>query len=417
MDLESCMETLDYFVKHPDELKQPQYKGLRTMLHRLNEAKMHSGMHSTTLVGKITEHLVDGRWDDALRDLTQLRLQKIVPKLGSVQRWVRACDAASPRDGTPFDGQVLLVLDAILRAADPEMVQETKHLMQQMEPWSAFDRREHVPFQVTQQTQDYYKQKFKIVMHQKGEERRTKNVYDFTLYHSDPDTIQFEKPQEIQKLQVPNVPGAFMMTNVLSDDECNQILTASESIGYTGDAPLVGEASQQKSILAHNFFWLADEHLLSIIFERCKPHLPQSIDGLALTGLNARWRLYRYVPGAIYRPHIDGAWPASGLKDGKYHYDLEGNQRSRLTFLVYLNDEFSGGYTTYFVPSTQVGVMYAQAVVPRRGCIVCFPHGASKGSLLHEGSPVFEGTKYIIRADVLYELPEEEWHKSEQEMN
>jgi hypothetical protein len=23
--------------------------------------------------------------------------------------------------------------------------------------------------------------------------------------------------------------------------------------------------------------------------------------------------VYRYVPGAIYRPHIDGAWPASGV--------------------------------------------------------------------------------------------------------
>ncbi len=31
--------------------------------------------------------------------------------------------------------------------------------------------------------------------------------------------------------------------------------------------------------------------------------------GATLAGLNARWRLYRYVPGAHYRPHVDGAWP------------------------------------------------------------------------------------------------------------
>lgn len=30
---------------------------------------------------------------------------------------------------------------------------------------------------------------------------------------------------------------------------------------------------------------------------------------------NVSYRIlvYRYVPGAIYRPHIDGAWPASGV--------------------------------------------------------------------------------------------------------
>jgi hypothetical protein len=31
--------------------------------------------------------------------------------------------------------------------------------------------------------------------------------------------------------------------------------------------------------------------------------------GATLAGLNARWRLYRYVPGAHHRPHVDGAWP------------------------------------------------------------------------------------------------------------
>lgn len=33
-----------------------------------------------------------------------------------------------------------------------------------------------------------------------------------------------------------------------------------------------------------------------------------------LTAMNSLLQtVYRYVPGAIYRPHIDGAWPASGV--------------------------------------------------------------------------------------------------------
>ena len=45
----------------------------------------------------------------------------------------------------------------------------------------------------------------------------------------------------------------------------------------------------------------------------------------------------RYSQGAVYRPHIDGSWPGGGLsKQGKY--ETNEASRSRLTFLVYLND-------------------------------------------------------------------------------
>jgi hypothetical protein len=241
-------------------------------------------------------------------------------------------------------------------------------------------------------------------MRQKGKDRLTPNKFDFTLYHSAIDTILLSNQSITIRMDIPNVPGAFLIKNVLDEKECNQILTASESIGYTGDEPLAGQALGQASVLAHNFFWLADQSLLGAIYERCKPHLPPQINGHELTGLNSRWRLYRYVPGAVYRPHIDGAWPCSGLLNGKYVYDLPKTQRSRLTFLVYLNDDFQGGQTTFFLPTQHVGLMYSQAVTPRMGSVVCFPHGDTTGSLLHEGSPVLEGTKYIIRADVLYTI-------------
>lgn len=56
--------------------------------------------------------------------------------------------------------------------------------------------------------------------------------------------------------------------------------------------------------------------------------------------------------GNVYRPHIDGAWPGSGLDDeGRYVFDAYGDRWSRLTFLVYLNDDFEGGHTTYYTPS------------------------------------------------------------------
>lgn len=44
-------------------------------------------------------------------------------------------------------------------------------------------------------------------------------------------------------------------------------------------------------------------------------------------------------------------------------------------------------------------------VKPIAGSALVFPHGDTRGSLLHEGSPVgLGGGKYVIRTDVLYEV-------------
>ncbi len=65
------------------------------------------------------------------------------------------------------------------------------------------------------------------------------------------------------------------------------------------------------------------------LYERVAHLLPQQLCGGRLAGLNARWRLYRYGQGSVYRPHVDGAWPGSGLVDGKYKFDAFGDRWSR----------------------------------------------------------------------------------------
>lgn len=197
---------------------------------------------------------------------------------------------------------------------------------------------------------------------------------------------------------MPFVAGAFLMRDVLSPRECQQMIRAAEAVGYLPDEPLNGT----RSVLAHNFVWLADQPLIGEIYERVRPHLPAAVDGVALAGLNPNWRLFRYRPGAEYRPHIDGSWPGSGLVDGEWKFDADGTRWSKLTFLLYLSDDFEGGCTTFFTPSSQEGLLNARGVKPRAGSVLCFPHGSSNSALLHEGTGVTSGTKYIIRGDVLY---------------
>lgn len=198
---------------------------------------------------------------------------------------------------------------------------------------------------------------------------------------------------------VPFVPGAFLLHGVLNTSECTQILSSSTAMGYAPDSPLNAPA---RSINAHTFVWVVDEAMARVVFERCRGLLPPAIDGGALAGLNARWRCYRYVPGAHYRPHVDGAWPGSGFRDGKLVYDVYGDRWSRLTFLIYLNDDFDGGATTFYTPSPKVGVLDSRGVRPKTGSVLVFPHGDTNGSLVHEGSPVTRGAKYVVRTEVLY---------------
>lgn len=48
--------------------------------------------------------------------------------------------------------------------------------------------------------------------------------------------------------------------------------------------------------------------------------------------------------------------------------------------------------------------MDATPVKPMQGCLLVFPHGAVRGSLLHEGSGVLDGGKFVVRTDLLYEV-------------
>ena len=69
---------------------------------------------------------------------------------------------------------------------------------------------------------------------------------------------------------------------------------------------------------------------------------------------------------------------------------------------MYLNDDFEGGHTNFYTPSPEEGRLEARGVAPRTGAVLVFPHGGEMGSLVHEGSAVTKGAKYVIRTDVLY---------------
>lgn len=416
-ELATATRVLATLSKHPEELIKDQrqhLKGLKTAVFDFQRQAANVSGTGTSLTSRISEALSSGRHTDALVLLSELRIRKLPLPLGSLNRWVRECDAASRSDGSFGDAQVLRVLDSILRCTydidellQPPVVKKDEWIYRERSGLDVWKEIQEGLLPKPEEKETLAK-RFRLLHTTPGPERLPPNQYPALLFHSHagavPLSLQPSTPSTA--VPVPGVDGAMMLTDVLSLSECREILGSAEAVGFHPDQPI---ADRSASVLAHNLYWLADEVFLERFIKRFLHLVPQEIHGGKVKGINPRFRVYRYVPGAIYRPHIDGAWPRSGIdpKTGEYLYDSsppDAPEWSRLTLLIYLNDGFDGGCTTFFVPSGTVGTMDAFPVKPIAGCALAFPHGSSIGSLLHEGSPVgIGGAKYVIRTEILYE--------------
>lgn len=366
-----------------------------------------------------------------------MRIRREEPKLGALCRWVRDLDVISGLSTQPGeisqvtnvtersaeDKERLRVLDAVLRAtglvdtsvnALCHSPTSTSPSIEVQDIWDL--RPSTMPHQVYDSVLDKtifasapssLPDSLRIIETTEGPLRKPPNHHPAILYTSAPNTIPLspESPS-ITYHPHPIVPGLGLATNVLSPAECKAIIAAGESVNFLPDAPVREDGDV--SVLAHNFYWIIDTAFHDALWSRISPYVPSAVNGRVARGVNRRFRVYRYVPGAEYRCHIDGAWPPSGIvADYTYVYDAspEGKKQSSLfTFLVYLNDEFEGGETTFFLPAAREGTLNAYPVRPVMGCVAIFPHGDANGALLHEGTGVRKGAKYIIRTDVEYDV-------------
>src|SRR6185503_9815694 len=99
---------------------------------------------------------------------------------------------------------------------------------------------------------------------------------------------------------------------------------------------------------------------------------------------NERLRLYRYDIGQQFDWHRDG------------YFQRPNGERSFFTFMVYLNDDFEGGATSF----SDDGFGFPGGmlrITPPKGMGLLFHH-----PILHRGDPVTTGRKYVLRTDVMY---------------
>jgi hypothetical protein len=168
----------------------------------------------------------------------------------------------------------------------------------------------------------------------------------------------------------------FTLDDFLSGDECDSYIQWAESLGF-GDAPINGTFGPQirKDVRNNSRVMIDDVLRAEDLWRRTEPFVPTVLGRWRATGVNERLRFYRYDLGQQFEWHYDGA------------FERENGERSKLTFMIYLNHGFEGGETSF------EGV----TIEPRCGMALFFVH-----QLRHKGQPVIAGRKYVLRTDVMY---------------
>ena len=287
------------------------------------------------------------------------------------------------------------------------------------------------------------------------------------------------KPKRLGLEAILNNSNAFLLTNAVSQSTCESILDLCENyLGFGNYQAGKNNHGAMQIVISKE---VADALLSAIgphvdlegISESAKELQQETTTSegksYSIAGINRRLRVYRYAPGQdeSFAPHIDAGFPPGGVSldtdtktddnrqpylywDASNQYSQTSEVVSRLTVLIYLNEDFSGGHTKFYSPSCEMdraadwnchnreneeskSKSFEENVIasiqPRTGSILIFPQAVSEEAVerarhlwpLHEGSPVISGKrpKYVIRTDVLFEtnpskeeelaqLPEEE---------
>lgn len=172
----------------------------------------------------------------------------------------------------------------------------------------------------------------------------------------------------------------FTIKGFFSDAMCSEYIKKCEDIGF--DGPTVNTFAGpivNKDMRSNKRVIVDDWESSGFLFECIREFLPGKP-----RAINERFRYYRYEPGQLFDWHFD-------------HPFERGRESSRLTLMVYLNDDFTGGTTDFIFGSGVIREDEIMTVKPEKGMALVFTH-----NVLHRGAEVLTGKKYVLRSDVMY---------------
>jgi hypothetical protein len=199
------------------------------------------------------------------------------------------------------------------------------------------------------------------------------------------------KKEDITKTDIIPNGECFVLFNVFTEKECKELIDQGEKFGFLNLGGLYDPRYRNNERIIN-----LNPTLNKIMWKRITDHIEDQItlgrqhDTLHLTpftegvwekyGLNERFRLCKYNPTNFFKSHYDEG----------YHPQPT-TIRTMKTCMLYLNDEFEGGETIFYIKSKSV------ALKPKTGMCLIFNQ-----KILHEGATVKKGLKYFIRNDIYY---------------
>lgn len=164
----------------------------------------------------------------------------------------------------------------------------------------------------------------------------------------------------------------------LTIEECEELIKLSETIGYQeAEVSLSSGAKMMKGIRNNYRLLYENADLANQYWQKLKIFCPDKIENSVAIGLNEQFRFYKYESEQRFKKHLDGRFKRNEIEE------------SRITFMIYLNEDFEGGETSFEELSIQ----------PKTGNALCFIHEQK-----HEGCAVEIGVKYVLRSDVMFKV-------------
>lgn len=174
-----------------------------------------------------------------------------------------------------------------------------------------------------------------------------------------------------------------IIDNFFDESQCDELIL-SESLGYFDADISYSSGSKMNSEYRNNqrcLYW--NEQLALKIQAMMLYSIPEKLSYLGedreFLSVSSNFRFYKYLPGHFFKQHRD----ENHLSDGKV--DLA-------TILIYLNTVKDSGYTN-LIDDGKIGVQ------PVKGRLLMFNH-----TVKHEGEILKDGTKYVLRTDLLYKI-------------
>jgi hypothetical protein len=177
----------------------------------------------------------------------------------------------------------------------------------------------------------------------------------------------------------------FEIPEFLKPDLCKSIIQRAYDIGFHAATITSEEGTEIATNIRNNDRVIFDDiDFADELWKKVKPHFTQTFMDHKAVCMNERFRIYRYGPGQFFDWHQDGEF----IKDN--------GLISKFTMMVYLNDGFEGGGTSFadvFSPHVFQDFM----ICPSIGKALFFHHPLS-----HRGDPISNGEKYVLRTDVMF---------------